>query len=294
MPIGPETLIPVGGMIAAWVLTRKKKKRRRRPRECPPFSPVDIDAVISTAQAGVQQGLVGVARVSSYVGGVLYPVDHNGVSIPWPKDAPFELPPDTPEPIICLFAEIMTIVSDLDIPDEPIEGPQTPGEILTNLISATPTDGKFFQVYHKGPNGGNVARKVLNKIVHGAGSDGQNRRILLRLMTTPDTWNVNLYSRDKFTSGWQAYVGVDGVNIGTAWLPRNKKASSAIIQGKMPTRNIDIHGAKIGPGASYGLVWIPPLNAEMLKAGVVSVGDGKWSDGSSVLNPPPELLNLLT
>ena len=188
-----------------------------------------------------------------------------------------------------------TAAGDLDILDEP--GPQTLVEIFKDLISETPTPGKFFMLRKGGPVAlckTGVTGKALDKVVAGAGSNGSHRLALLRLMTQPDTWNWDLYSRDKFTSSWPSCTGVEGRNLGTAWLPRHKKASQSIMVGKIPARNIDLDGNKIGPGARHGLIWIPPLDENLLKNRVVSVGDGKWSDGSSVLNPPPELMSLLT
>ena len=188
-----------------------------------------------------------------------------------------------------------TAIGDLDIINEP--GPQTLVEIFKDLISETPTPGKFFMLRKGGPDAlgkTGVTGKALDKTVAGAGSNGSHRIALLRLMTTPDTWNWDLYSRDKFTASWPSFTGVDGRNLGAAWLPRHKKASDAIMVGKMPARNIDIDGNKIGTGAKHGLIWIPPLDVDMLKDRVVGVGDKKWSDGSSVLNPPPDLMRLLT
>src|SRR5690606_10929809 len=112
--------------------------------------------------------------------------------------------------------------------------------------------------------------------------------------TQPGTWNWDLYSRTTFTSNWPAYTGNDGRNIGTAWLPRHQSAITKIASGKLPQRNISTAGAKVGPGSSYGLVWIPPLDEDSLRdLGVVTDGGMAWDNGTSVLNPPPELLSLL-
>lgn len=305
MPIGPEFLVPVGGIIAAFILNssakKKKKSRTKSVGKCPPYDVINRDEVIATAQQAASSGLVGKSRVAAYVAQVLYPTDTKGITIPWPKQSPFVLPPDAPEAIVCLYAEIKNIVNDLPIPDEPEPPAITPGQILTGLLSDTPTLGKFYLVksLQVDPDGialggkGLMAR-ALNKAVPGSATSS-NRLSLLRLMSQPGTWNPNLYSRDKFTGNWPAYTGVDGKNIGTAWLPRNKAAITTIASGKIPQRNIDVHGAKVGTGTSYGLLWFPPIDVEALQnLGAVTDGGVTWSDGSSVLNPPPELLEMLT
>lgn len=299
MPLDPITLLPVAAIVALLSFTGGKKakaKAKAKPtaQACPPFPALDVEEILATAETGIEAGLRTVEQVTAYVAQTLYPRDVNQKAIPWPKASPWELPPGVADPVVCLFGEIRTIVSIIPIPQEP--GPKTTGEILTGLLSDEPTLGKFYLVRHKGPvalgeNG--VMARALEGAVAGAGT-AKNRVALLKLMTTPDAWNWDLYSRTRFTSNWPAYTGNSGRNLGTAWLPRNQGAITEIASGRMPKRTINLEGDKVGEGSSYGLLWIPPLDINALKnLGVVTIGNMKWENGSSVLDPPPELFDLL-
>jgi hypothetical protein len=44
---------------------------------------------------------------------------------------------------------------------------------------------------------------------------------------------------------------------------------------------------------AYGLLWLPPVSADALVVGEVTCAPFTWTDGSSTIDPPPELLALL-
>jgi hypothetical protein len=227
------------------------------------------------------------------VGRALYPKDPNGAVIQWPTTSPWELPPSTDESAVCVYAEIIRIVADMGVDAD--EEEETPGEMLTGLLSDKPEFGKFYLIKN-----GDVAMGtggIMQKAIVAAAplrGTGSNRLALLKLMTTPNTYNADLYGRTKFTDNWPAYTGVDGINLGAAWMPRHKNAIQAIASGNMPVRNISASGNKEGSGSSYALLWIPPVDVQALKdLDTITVSGGTWSDGSSILNPPPSLLGLL-
>jgi hypothetical protein len=298
--MGPETLLPIGGIILAYFMTRKPKKKKstKKPvaQACPPFAPIDELAVRDVAEEALDKGITGVGAVASYVGQVLYPKDVNNKVIPWPKVAPWEMPLDASEPVVCLYGEIKSIVSSMDIPAEKPDGGGTkkPGEVLTELLSDTPTLGKYYLIKNGdvalGANG--VLAKALDGAAVGADTGG-NRLALLKLMTL-SPWNRTLYARTNTTANWPAYTNADGQNLGAAWLPRHQSAISKIASGEMPKRNISSTGVKQGTGSSYALLWFPPLDLDAFQSlGVVTDGGATWDDGTSVLNPPPDLLELL-
>ena len=60
--------------------------------------------------------------------------------------------------------------------------------------------------------------------------------------------------------------------------------------GVIPGRSVDEHAKALGDGKSYGLLWLPPAS---LQSGHLTCVGFSWADGSSKLNPDPELLGLL-
>ena len=123
--MGPEALLPIGGLIMAYLLTRKPKpKRKAAPKTCPPFT-IDEAEVIEAAREAIELGYSGVGRVSAYVGQILYPKDRNNQTIQWPVQAPWELPINAPDAVVCLYGEIKRIVYDMPMPTEP---PVEPGD----------------------------------------------------------------------------------------------------------------------------------------------------------------------
>ncbi len=296
MAIGPEALIPLGAIAIAALLGSKKKTKKttkKKAASCPPFPVIDEGLIKSTAQSVLDSGAMGLRRVSSQVGRALYPKDPNGAVIQWPTKAPWELPASTDQSVVCIYAEVIRIVAGMGV--EADEEDETPGEMLTGLLSDKPEFGKFYLIKtgDKALGNSGIMQKALTAAAPLRGT-GSNRLALLKLMTTPNTYNADLYGRDKFTNNWPAYTGNGGINLGAAWLPRHKNAIQAIASGRMPERNISASGNKSGSGSSYALLWIPPIDVQALKdLDTVTISGETWADGSSVLNPPPSLLELL-
>lgn len=311
MALDYKIVIPIG--IAAIALLgfagsskAKGKNGTRPPSKCPPWQ-IDKSAILAAAQSALNQGMKGKERIASFVARSLYPVDAKNATIPWPQQPPWQLPLGMDEAHRCLWSEIILIIAELDIPPETAE--VKPVDVLTPLIADSPTPGKFFLIqnannacppggsnkpycwYAEGKNG--IFAQALRKIdaARGANANGHN---YIKLCTTAGYWNANLYGRTGQSTTWPAYLKVDGVDIGTAWLPRHENAIATMINGKMPRRTINASGQKVGSGSSYGLLWIPPIDPDAYKQqGVISITGIKWGDGSSVLNPPPQLTSLL-
>lgn len=86
-----------------------------------------------------------------------------------------------------------------------------------------------------------------------------------------------------------AYM-VPGARLGVrvAFLPRNVDALGLLRRREMPWSTVDKRtGAPKMGGDSYGLLWLPPVDDEFSCQGYT------WEDGSSAIDPPPELLEEL-
>ncbi len=84
-------------------------------------------------------------------------------------------------------------------------------------------------------------------------------------------------------------------NRGLNWLPRHKDNIQRIQQGLAPKRSTRLDGSKMGgvnAGNQQMLVWLPALNLEALAQAVPSIEFLQWSDGSSTLDPAPQIVGL--
>jgi hypothetical protein len=117
----------------------------------------------------------------------------------------------------------------------------------------------------------------------------------IRCVTSGPRWNWPLYASTYFTEpDFPAYYGVNGQGLARAFMPWNDDARAAIVQRRMPNRGFTQAGSKIpGVGNKYGLLWLPPVGLAELEQGIVTCGTMEWEDGSSSIDPPPELLALV-
>jgi hypothetical protein len=77
---------------------------------------------------------------------------------------------------------------------------------------------------------------------------------------------------------------------GLNWLPRHADNISRIPQGLPLKRTTKLDGGKLGNGGTQQmLLWIPALDLDALAAPVPTIRFLKWADGSSTLNPPPQI-----
>lgn len=175
-----------------------------------------------------------------------------------------------------------------------------PMEILEDWVSLEPTPGKFYAIGSDPELTGSdtmarIARKALDSVVAGGGSNGGRRLDYIHCVTSGPRWNWRLYASSSFTEKYPEYYGVNGRGIRMAFMPYNDDARVAIANRKYPKRGITQSGSRIpGVGSSYGLLWLPPVDPAMLESqNIVTCGNFDWSDGSSSIDPPPEILNSL-
>jgi hypothetical protein len=194
---------------------------------------------------------------------------------PGPGPQPFEPPKPAPEPTL-----------------EPLE-------ILVGMTATTPTVGRFFLIGSDPNKSGEpfswVLRAALNRVVPGAGDSADNRHAYAQIITSGPRWNWPLYASTAGpTANFPASTFVGGRSLRRAWDPWHANAKNAVAAGKAPARMMDLAGKRVGGGNQYGLLWLPPVNVDFLKEGVVSLQGLDWNDGSSVIDPPPELVDKLT
>jgi hypothetical protein len=106
-----------------------------------------------------------------------------------------------------------------------------------------------------------------------------------------------IYATPSTTKTFPKEYLVPGKSIGVrvAFLPRNADAHGLLLQGIKPSMTVDpTTGASATTDAtSYGLLWLPPVDAESLASGEPTCAPFSWGDGSSTIDPPPQLLELL-
>lgn len=181
--------------------------------------------------------------------------------------------------------------------DEP-----TPVDRLKDFLSepGKPTPGTFYAV-QQGDTAANIARRALNKVVSGSGDQGGDgkggaRRLdYIHCITSGPRWNMTLYATSDSSGNYPAYYLVNGVGLRRAFNPWHDAAKARIVAEEMPSRGVTPEGSKIaGVGSDYALLWLPPVDPQALaEMGIVTCAHTTWGDGSSSIDPPPEILNSL-
>ncbi len=181
-----------------------------------------------------------------------------------------------------------------------LEGGFDPLELFEELLSSSPTPNSFYLVgsdpeMRGDDNFNSIVRRALNTVVEGAGNEGANRVDYMRCITSGPQWNWRYYASPSFSDKFPSYTGVNGMGLRRAFFPWHPDAREAIGRRQLPKRAITTNGAKIpGMGDSYGLLWLPPVDADILaRENTVTCANVEWSDGSSSIDPPSELLNAL-
>jgi len=104
-------------------------------------------------------------------------------------------------------------------------------------------------------------------------------------------WNDTAYGTSSAAAvGGSLGLGPQGRGINM--YPRHHNNIQALIAGKKPQRTTLLDGNidQLAPesGNSWPQLWLPPINLDMLKDfGVVTTQGLEWSNGDSVLVPPP-------
>src|SRR5690606_18405729 len=76
-------------------------------------------------------------------------------------------------------------------------------------------------------------------------------------------------------------------------LPSHADNATRIAQGKPPLRGTRLDGTKLsGIGSNYMLLWMPALDLAALGGTQPVVRMLQWADGSSTINPSPDVMAL--
>jgi hypothetical protein len=297
LAIDPITLTFGGvGVVAliAWLGRRKpKKKGPTVVSKCPPFPALDLDAVKDAVGVGIEQGVKGMMPMTSFVAYRIHPEYPDGTAAKWPKEPPYVFGVDFDGAAVCRWEEIRGALEELDIP-EVIDDPL---DVISDLILDYPLPGHFYQI-KPGDNLSTLVRSALNAEVAGAGQNNQSRLNYMKLcMNVGTKWNKLLYGSSRTSNVFPAMYLTNGSGLAAAFLPRHANVLQAVANKQMPKRTILPNGNKIAgaEGSSHALLWFPPISKDDLaQNGIVTCAPFNWDDGTSTIDPPPQLLNLLT
>jgi hypothetical protein len=193
-------------------------------------------------------------------------------------------------------------VDDPDAPDDP-EKPTEPSELeqritrITQLvdeyISPVATPGKLYPIKY-GDNLSDVARAALDTIstLH----TNQQRLHYIHCLSSGPLWNLRFYGTPSTSKVFPEMYLVPGIGMGirVAFLPRNQDAVGEMFMGRMPRMTVDPETGAPAGGDHYGLLWLPPVaSQELVDGNMPSCAPFSWADGSSTIDPDPELLSLL-
>lgn len=197
------------------------------------------------------------------------------------------------KPVPVVVTDPPLVVEDPETPDvDDSERLQDIAALLEEFVSPTPRPG-FFYAIRKNDNLWDIARAALKTV--GEHSDSALLSYMFCLQSGP-RWNLPLYGTPSVTKSFPKKYLVPHMNLGVrvAFLPRNMDALELMRLGIKPVMVVDPKtGAPIGKYSSYGLLWLPPVDEESLASGDPTCADFSWSDGSSTIDPPPQLLMLL-
>lgn len=134
-----------------------------------------------------------------------------------------------------------------------------------------------------------MAKSVLDEM----GSPYERRHVFdyVHCMSSGPRWNLPLYGTPSTSRQFDKRHLVPGLGMGirVAFLARNADALGLLLGGRLPAMTVDPKtGSAKSSDSSRGLVWLPPA---AIKDGELTCED-PWSDGSTSLDPPPELFEL--
>jgi hypothetical protein len=288
-------LLPVAAMGVfawmAWPSSANAKPKSNKPKSnCPPLPALDDETLADALEKGVEAGVTGLLPMTSFVARLLYPKRDDGTTIPWPTQPPFVLPQGFDGALVCRWEEIRGRLSNMPVP-EPEE--PTPADVLSDLLSDYPLPGKLYLI-KTGDNLSTITRKALNNLSSGAGDVGSARMAYLLDCINMSSWNRDKYGSTRANTNFPKAYFTNGLGLAAAFLPRNADAIAAILAGKNPPRTIKPNGDAAGGGSKFGLLWLPPVvKTDLEKFGKPTCAGTQWQDGSSTIDPPPDLLHLL-
>jgi hypothetical protein len=157
-------------------------------------------------------------------------------------------------------------------------------ELLEELVADTASPGHLYQI-QPDDTPLSVALEAL-----GPGATVDDAISYLHCISSGPLHNMRLYATPSTSKAYPSQLMVPTANIGirVAFLPRNEDALDVMLRGRRPQMTVDPRtGAPLGGGETLGLIWLPPVDEKFSCAGY------EWEDGSSAIDPPPDLLERL-
>lgn len=165
-------------------------------------------------------------------------------------------------------------------------------KLLADNVKAEPTFG-FLYAVRRGDTLPGIVKAAFDRI---GGASAQQRLHYIHCLSS-GSYNAGRYGTPSTSKRFGAEMLAPGSGLGlrVAFLPRNEDALSAMLRGRMPTMTVDARtGEPLGEDGSYALLWMLPVNEAAVRAGdLPSCAAFNWRDGSSTIDPDPELLRLL-
>ncbi len=163
-------------------------------------------------------------------------------------------------------------------------------ELLGLHVAAEPRPCKFYQL-QPGDTPYTVSRRALGSV----GRHTAAHVLEYWRCVTSCQYNLGIWGGRSTTKRYPAELLAPGIGLGirVAFLPRNEDALRAMAMGSHPQVCVDKDGAELGLGESLGAPWLPHVDREALADGEVTCRTYSWGDGTSSLEPDPELIALL-
>lgn len=253
------------------------------------------------------EGLCGQLRVELDSGTPFSSVTPQGLAMAYLAKAYPALDWSSPNPVVAQFRQgtVGAAAEALSSPDACAQffPPSTAGEqaaaVLAGLTSPEPVPQSFYQV-RPADTPSNVIRRALEEA--GVPMTQENFIAYAQCIAAGPQWNFRLYSRPEagtyeppnpllgfYMTRHQA--GGQVRNIELAFQADNADAAAAVAEGKSPTPNLAFPSAPPSDMKTRGLLWLPPIFGA--PGGDLVCSTGSWADGTTTLDPPPEILGLL-
>lgn len=194
--------------------------------------------------------------------------------------------------VVALFGAAALLMRGRSAPSVRLEPKPEPGEsapdvakMLEELVADKPTPGFFYQIQPEDT--------PLSVALEALGSEAtvEDAVDYLRCMSSGPRYNLPMYATPSTSKAYPAAYMVPGKSLGirVAFLPRNQDALDLMLRSKRPRMSVDpATGAPRSNDRAFGLVWMPPVDERF------SCSAFSWEDGSSTIDPPPDLLEMLS
>lgn len=188
---------------------------------------------------------------------------------------------------------VIPTVPDADVPS-----------IVSGLDSPAPRVGHYYQVAHGDTLLGTAPRSIVYQALLAFGGEAiakvPAKRLAYLDLILCSGWNDYLYGTFGYGSG--AHPGPHGRSI--RMLRYHSDNRARLLAGAAPWRNIGIgapgDGGKgtgrpleSGRAEAFEYLWLPEISTQAIQAnGSITTEGVRWADGSSKINPPPEVVDI--